>query len=90
MQALDFTKALTEVAEDLHLKDLLGLIEPWLQPNQVQITSDQKRRFTQSPVSSNAAYEFLLRKETTRAVLEKLQIGELLEGERVTTLITMI
>jgi len=90
MQTLDFTNALNEIAEQLLLKDLLATIEPFLQRAQVPITSDQKKHFTRLLIKSNAAYQFLLKQESTRAVLDKSQLGELLEDARMSELINTL
>jgi hypothetical protein len=90
MQSLEFTHALAEIADALHLKELLATVDPWLQSANAPLTADQKKNFTQLLIRSNAAYQFLLKKETTRAVMDKIPIGKFLEESSVTNLITII
>jgi hypothetical protein len=72
LQVLDFTNALGEIAKELQLNKLLAIIEPWIKPGaQTALSPENKKDFMQLILKSNAAYEFLRRREATRAILEK-------------------
>ena len=82
MQALEFTRALKEIVEELKVKDLIALVTPWLGGTNAGIPDADKDQFSSYLFDSHEGYKRLLRRPTTRQILEALQIGELYEPGR--------
>lgn len=84
MQALEFTRALKEITDELKVPDLLTILQPWISaPNNQPIPDQTKDQLARLILNSNAAYERLARSPDTREILTQLDIGALYEPGRV-------
>jgi hypothetical protein len=92
MKALDFVEGLKEIVDGMEVDQLLALAQRWLAgathnppvPNQLhpgqQPLSDQdKNLFSELVFKSHAGYFSLLRTETTRKILEGLNVKDFYE-----------
>jgi hypothetical protein len=87
MKALDFVEGLKEIIEGMEINQLLSLADRWLagasssapvpnqiHPNQQPLSDQDKNLFSELVFKSHAGYFSLLRSETTRKILEGLNV----------------
>jgi hypothetical protein len=89
MQALEFTRALREIKEELRVADLTALLQPWIAPGSNAAVDDgTKNRFADLLFTSNSGYRKLLGRTATRRILENLQVEQFYEPSRLRSMLS--
>jgi hypothetical protein len=100
MQTLDFTRALTDIVEQLKIRELYSLMQGWLlaqlppqhpnQPHPIPVSEDQKKTFASLLFDSHAGYDRLSRIESTRKILSGMDAQELYEPSRLARIMNFV
>jgi hypothetical protein len=103
MKALDFVEGLKEIFEGLEIDQLLSLANRWLagatanppapnqpHPGQQPLSDKDKNLFSELVFKSHAGYFSLLRSETTRKILEGLNVKEFYEPSLLRVLVANV
>jgi hypothetical protein len=94
MQTLEFTRALAEIVKELRVVQLVPLMQGWLtSPNlnpQTPLNAQEKERFSQMIFASHAGYDWLLRTEATRKILQSLKAQDLYEPTRMARIVSSV
>ena len=82
MQALQYTRALKRIVQDMKVVELLKLLDPLLGTANVAIAEGQKQLFAQLLFGSRAAYERLAEDPTAKKIMRSLDVGSVYDPTR--------
>ncbi len=86
MQALQYTRALKRIVQDMKVVELLKLLDPLLGTANVAIAEGQKQLFAQLLFGSRAAYERLAEDPTAKKIMRSLDVGSVYDPTRLSNL----
>lgn len=89
MQALQYTRTLTTIVQEMKSEELLRFIDPLLRGS-ITLNPQTKDQFSSFLFTSRAGYERLLQDPPTAKVLHSLRIGEIYEPARLGRLINAV